>query len=195
MIVLIDNYDSFTYNLVQMMCEQGAEMEVFRNDAISLDEIVAMKPDGVVVSPGPCTPAEAGISTDVVKHFSGRVPLLGVCLGHQCIGAAYGARIVRADRIMHGKISMVGHQKGNLYRGMKNPFVAGRYHSLVVLKESLPDELVVDATTDEGEIMGMHHVEHKTYGVQFHPESVLTPGGKRLLRNFLQIVEREGVEE
>jgi anthranilate synthase component 2 len=189
MIVLVDNYDSFTYNLVQILASQGADLRVFRNDEITVEEIEAMKPDGIVVSPGPCTPAEAGISVDVVKAFSGKLPLLGVCLGHQSIGAAFGAVITNATYIMHGKTSKVEHDKGGLYRGMKQPFAAGRYHSLVIKRETLPAELIVDATSDDGEIMGMHHSAHPTYGVQFHPESVLTPGGKRLLRNFLQIVE------
>ncbi len=189
MIILIDNYDSFTYNLVQMMGSQGADIKVFRNDEIGLDDIEGMKPDAVVVSPGPCTPREAGISVDLIKRFSGRLPILGVCLGHQCIGAAFGATIGNADRIMHGKTSLIKHDDLPIYRGMKSPFVAGRYHSLAIVQDSMPDELVVNATSEDGEIMGIHHVEHQTYGVQFHPESVLTPGGKRFLRNFLQIVE------
>ncbi|MBL7115048.1 MAG: aminodeoxychorismate/anthranilate synthase component II [Kiritimatiellae bacterium] len=189
MIVLVDNYDSFTYNLVQILASQGADLRVFRNDEITVEEIEAMEPEGIVISPGPCTPTEAGISVDVIKAFSGRLPLLGVCLGHQSIGAAFGAVITNATQIMHGKTSKVEHDKGGLYRGMKQPFAAGRYHSLVIKRDTLPAELIVDATSDDGEIMGMHHSEHPTYGVQFHPESVLTPGGKRLLRNFLQIVE------
>jgi len=189
MLVFIDNYDSFTYNLVQALASQGAEIKVFRNDEITVDEMEELGPDGIVVSPGPCTPAQAGVSVDVVRRFTGKVPLLGVCLGHQCIGAAFGAEIVGAGRIMHGKTSSVTYKKTPLYRGLKQPFVAGRYHSLVIKKDSLPPELVVDATSDDGEIMGIHHVEHQTYGVQFHPESVLTPSGKRLLRNFLQLVE------
>ena len=191
MIVLIDNYDSFTYNLVQMMTSQGAEIEVFRNDEITVDEVMALKPSGVVISPGPCTPKEAGISLDLVKAVSGVVPLLGVCLGHQSIGQAFGGVVSSAKKIMHGKVSMVTHEKTDLYRGMKSPFPAGRYHSLSVEEDSLPDELIVDARTEDNEIMGFHHCEHQTYGVQFHPESVLTPGGKRLLRNFLQIVEKQ----
>ena len=189
MIVLIDNYDSFTYNLVQAMTSQGAEVKVLRNDVVSVAEVVALEPRGVVISPGPCTPAEAGISVDVVKACSGKVPLLGVCLGHQCIGAAFGAKIVNAERIMHGKVSPVKHDKSALYRGMKNPFPGGRYHSLVIMRDTVPEDFIVDATSDDGEIMGMRHKEHSTYGVQFHPESVLTPSGKRLLRNYLQIVE------
>ncbi len=189
MIVLIDNYDSFTYNLVQAMTSQGAEIDVYRNDVVSVEEIAALSPDGVVVSPGPCTPTEAGISVDVIKHFSGKVPVLGVCLGHQCIGAAFGATVANAQRIMHGKVSSVTHDDVPLYKGLRNPFPAGRYHSLAVMRDTLPPELVVDATCEDGEIMGMQHATHQTYGVQFHPESVLTPSGKRLLRNFLEIVE------
>lgn len=188
MIVLIDNYDSFTYNLVQMMSEQGGDLKVFRNDEISVDEVVGLNPAGLVISPGPCTPSEAGISVELIKRMSGKLPLLGVCLGHQSIGVAFGAVVSNAGRIMHGKVSMVSFQDADLYRGMKSPFQAGRYHSLAVMRDSLPAELVVDAESDDGEIMGMHHSTHPTYGVQFHPESVLTPGGKRLMRNFLQIV-------
>jgi anthranilate synthase/aminodeoxychorismate synthase-like glutamine amidotransferase len=189
MIVLIDNYDSFTYNLVQVMSTQGGDIKVFRNDEITVDQVVAMKPDGIVVSPGPCTPKEAGISVELIRKMSGIVPILGVCLGHQSMGVAFGAVVANAKRIMHGKISMITHDKSDLYRGMKDPFPAGRYHSLAIIKETLPPVFIVDATSEDGEIMGMHHREHKSYGVQFHPESVLTPSGKRLLRNFLQIVE------
>jgi len=148
-----------------------------------------MAPSGLVISPGPCTPREAGISVDLIRRFSGRIPILGVCLGHQCIGAAFGARIVGARRIMHGKVSSISHGEGPLYSGLKDSFPAGRYHSLAVLDESLPEELVPDARSEDGEIMGLHHRLHPTYGVQFHPESVLTPGGKRLLKNFLRIVD------
>lgn len=189
MIVLIDNYDSFTYNLVQAFASQGADLKVFRNDEITVAQVEALKPDGIVISPGPCTPKEAGISVDLIKRFSGKVPILGVCLGHQSIGAAFGGEISNAGRIMHGKVSMVTYEDSGLYRGLKNPFPGGRYHSLVIKRSKLPAELVVDATSEDGEIMGVHHREHPTYGVQFHPESVLTPGGKRLLRNFLQIVQ------
>jgi len=189
-IVLIDNYDSFTYNLVQMMADQGAELNVYRNDAVDVAGIEAMAPDGLVVSPGPCTPNEAGISVEVVRHFSGRLPLLGVCLGHQSVAAAFGATVSNADRIMHGKVSSVTYDETELYRGLDNPFTAGRYHSLSVVRDTLPAELIVDATSEDGEIMGMHHAEHPTYGVQFHPESVLTPAGAKLLGNFLGIVER-----
>jgi anthranilate synthase/aminodeoxychorismate synthase-like glutamine amidotransferase len=189
MILLIDNYDSFTYNLVQALSSQGAEVRVFRNDAITVDEVAAMKPDGIVISPGPCTPKEAGISVAVVKRLSGKLPILGVCLGHQSIGVAFGATVSNAKRIMHGKVSTIRHEKTDLYRGVKDPFPAGRYHSLAVIESTLPAELVADARSEDGEIMGLHHREHPTYGVQFHPESVLTPSGKRLLRNFLQLVE------
>ncbi len=189
MIVLIDNYDSFTYNLVQVMRGQGAEVLVYRNDAITVDEVLALQPQGIVISPGPCTPAEAGISVALIERVSGSLPLLGVCLGHQSIAVAFGATVHHAKRIMHGKTSPVQHEDTPLYRGMANPFPAGRYHSLAIIKETLPDCLVVDAWTEDGEIMGVHHVSHPTYGVQFHPESVLTPSGKRLLRNFKDMAE------
>jgi len=188
MIVLIDNYDSFSYNLVQAMSSQGSDIRVFRNDAVTVDEVESMHPDALVISPGPCTPNEAGISVELVQRLSGRIPLLGVCLGHQCIAASCGAGVSHAGQIMHGKISMVTHDGSALYRGLKNPFPAGRYHSLAVDKDTVPDIFQVDATSDDGEIMGMRHREHLTFGVQFHPESVLTPSGKRLLRNFLEIV-------
>ncbi len=189
MIVLIDNYDSFTYNLVQTLATIGAEVAVFRNDAIGVDEVGAMKPDAIVISPGPCTPKEAGVSVPVIRAYSGKVPLLGVCLGHQSIGAAFGATVSNARRIMHGKTSMVRHDNTPLYRGLGNPFPAGRYHSLAILRETLPPELIVEATSDDDEIMGIRHRDHCTSGVQFHPESILTPGGKILLKNFLKIVE------
>ena len=195
MIVLVDNYDSFTYNLVQMMAAQGADMRVYRNDAVTPDAIAAMRPAGIVISPGPCTPKEAGISVEAIRRFSGHVPILGVCLGHQSIGVAFGASVEGAKRIMHGKTSQVTHDRSALYRGIKSPFPAGRYHSLAVVRATLPPELVVDATSEDGEIMGMRHRDHPTYGVQFHPESVLTPSGKRLLRNFLQLVGEVGGTE
>lgn len=188
MIVLIDNYDSFTYNLVQMMAGQGADIRVFRNDAVTVDQVADMGARAIIVSPGPCTPREAGISVELIQRLSGTVPVLGVCLGHQSMGVAFGAVVSNARQIMHGKTSLVTYEETSpLYKGMKNPFQAGRYHSLAVLRETLPAELVVDAVSEDGEIMGMHHVAHRTYGVQFHPESVLTPTGKRLLRNFLLI--------
>lgn len=188
MIVLIDNYDSFTYNLVQIMASQGGDLKVFRNDDIDVAGVEALNPDGVVISPGPCTPNEAGVSVDVIKAFSGRVPLLGVCLGHQSIGVAFGGTVAGAQRIMHGKTSMVEHDESRLYKGMRNPFPAGRYHSLSIIEDTVPDCLEVVARSDDGEIMGISHKEHPTYGIQFHPESVLTPSGKRLLRNFLEMV-------
>lgn len=188
MIVLIDNYDSFTYNLVQMLCPLGAKMDVFRNDVVTVEEVGAMNPEAVIISPGPGTPEHAGISVELVRALSGRIPLLGVCLGHQAIGAAFGAKLSRAGRIMHGKTSMITHAGAGLYRGLKNPFVAGRYHSLALVREGFPPELIVEATSEDGEIMGLRHERHPTCGVQFHPESILTPGGKRLLRNFLELV-------
>jgi anthranilate synthase component 2 len=188
MILVVDNYDSFTYNLVQMMSALQADMKVFRNDEITLEQMEALSPDGIVVSPGPCTPAEAGVSVETIARFSGRIPVLGVCLGHQSLAVAFGGRICAAGRIMHGKTSMISHDDSPLYKGLKNPFPAGRYHSLAVDRASLPEELVVDATSEDGEIMGVHHRAHRTFGVQFHPESVLTPSGKRLLRNFIEIV-------
>ncbi len=189
MIVLIDNYDSFTYNLVQVMRGQGADIRVFRNDAITVEDVEALQPAGVVISPGPCTPAEAGISVALIQRMSGKVPLLGVCLGHQSIGMAFGATVYHAKSIMHGKTSPVTHEDTPLYKGMANPFPAGRYHSLAIIKETLPECLIADAWTEDGEIMGLHHISHPTYGVQFHPESVLTPSGKRLLRNFKDLAE------
>jgi anthranilate synthase/aminodeoxychorismate synthase-like glutamine amidotransferase len=191
MIILIDNYDSFTYNLVQVMMGQGADIQVFRNDETTIEAVIEAAPAGLVISPGPCTPKEAGISVKLIQKMTGKLPVLGVCLGHQSVAAAFGATISNAQSIMHGKTSMVHYEASPLYRGMKNPFPAGRYHSLSVVKETLPAELIVDAWTADGEIMGMHHVEHPTYGVQFHPESVLTPSGKRLLRNFQLLVENE----
>jgi anthranilate synthase/aminodeoxychorismate synthase-like glutamine amidotransferase len=189
MLLLIDNYDSFTYNLVQMMSAQGADIRVYRNDAITVAEAEALHPAALVISPGPCTPREAGISVDLVRAMSGRIPVLGVCLGHQAVATAFGGIVEGAGRIMHGKTSMVRYEDSPVYKGLPNPFPAGRYHSLAVRREGLPEVLVPDAESDDGEIMGMHHRDHPTYGVQFHPESVLTPGGKRLLRNFLRLAE------
>jgi anthranilate synthase/aminodeoxychorismate synthase-like glutamine amidotransferase len=185
MILMIDNYDSFTYNLVQYLRELGAQVEVHRNDRISIEEIRAMRPKRIVLSPGPCTPAEAGICCDVIRAFGPTAPLLGVCLGHQCIGAAYGGRIVRAARLMHGKTSPIHHDGQTLFAGLANPFEATRYHSLLIERESLPACLAVSAETAEGEIMGVRHRTHPVEGVQFHPESILTLAGKALLRNFL----------
>lgn len=189
MLAVIDNYDSFTYNLVQMMAAQGADLQVFRNDAITTAALAAMKPAGLVVSPGPCTPKEAGISVEAIRHFSGKIPVLGVCLGHQSLAVAFGGLVIGAKRIMHGKVSMVTHTDTPLYRGINSPFPAGRYHSLAVARDKLPQELIVDAESEDGEIMGMHHATLPVYGVQFHPESVLTPSGKRLLRNFMDITD------
>ncbi len=184
-ILMIDNYDSFTYNLVQYLGELGADVEVRRNDAITLDEVAARKPDGIVVSPGPCTPKEAGISVPLIERFQGTIPILGVCLGHQAIGAALGGAIVRAPRIMHGKTSPIHHDGRGVFRDLGNPFAATRYHSLVIERATLPAELEVSAWTAEGEIMGVRHRRLALEGVQFHPESILTLEGKHLLRNFL----------
>ena len=185
MLLMIDNYDSFTYNLVQYLGELGAEVEVRRNDAITLDEIAARRPEGIVVSPGPCTPKEAGVSVPLIERFKGEIPILGVCLGHQAIGAALGAEIVRAPRIMHGKTSPIHHDGRGVFRDLGNPFDATRYHSLVIDRATLPAELEVSAWTAEGEIMGVRHRRLPLEGVQFHPESILTLEGKHLLRNFL----------
>jgi len=187
MILLIDNYDSFTYNLVQRLGEidPGLDLVVVRNDQIALDEIEAMCPTRLIISPGPCTPREAGISNEVVARFGPRIPLLGVCLGHQCIGQTLGARVVRADRIMHGKTSWIHHDGRGVYRGLSNPFEATRYHSLLIQPGTLPDDLDVVAQTDQGEIMGVRHKQFPMEGVQFHPESFLTLEGTRLLENFL----------
>jgi anthranilate synthase/aminodeoxychorismate synthase-like glutamine amidotransferase len=182
---MIDNYDSFTYNLVQYLRELGAAVEVHRNDRIALEEIRAMGPERIVLSPGPCSPAEAGICCEVISAFGATTPLLGVCLGHQCIGAAYGGRIVRAARLMHGKTSPIHHDGRALFRGLPNPFEATRYHSLLVERATLPSCLAVSAETAEGEIMGLRHHSHPVEGVQFHPESILTQAGKALLANFL----------
>lgn len=190
MITVIDNYDSFTYNLVQYLAVLGAEIKVFRNDKVSVVEIESMQPMAIVISPGPCTPREAGISVDLVKKLSGTVPILGVCLGHQAIAAAFGAEITQAGQIMHGKTSMIEFCDSPLYAGIKSPALVGRYHSLVVRKDSLPPELVADASSEDEEIMGLRHKKHPTHGVQFHPESILTPCGKKLLKNFLRIVEK-----
>ena len=186
MLLMIDNYDSFTYNLVQYFGELGQEVVVHRNDQITIDRIEAMNPDHIVVSPGPCTPDEAGISLEAITHFAGRVPILGVCLGHQSIGQAFGGRIVKAREIMHGKTSMIEHQNEGVFSGLDNPFEATRYHSLVIEKASLPDCLAVTAWTDDGEIMGVRHRHLAVEGVQFHPESILTRHGHDLLKNFLQ---------
>jgi anthranilate synthase component II len=184
-VLMIDNYDSFTYNLVQYLAELGAEVMVRRNDAITLDEVAALAPDGVVVSPGPCTPREAGVSVPLIQRFAGQIPILGVCLGHQAIGAAFGGDIVRAPRIMHGKTSPIRHDGTGVFSGLPDPFAATRYHSLVIDPTTLPATLERTAWTDEGEIMGVRHRTAFVEGVQFHPESILTIEGKRLLANFL----------
>jgi anthranilate synthase component 2 len=185
MLLMIDNYDSFTYNLVQYFGELGEDVRVHRNDEISVADIEAMRPDRIVISPGPCTPNEAGISVPTIKAFAGRIPLLGVCLGHQSIGQAFGGRIVHAKQLMHGKTSPIHHADIGVFRGLPNPFTATRYHSLVIERESLPDCLEITAWTDDGEIMGVRHKMLAVEGVQFHPESVLTEHGHALLKNFL----------
>ena len=189
MILLIDNYDSFTYNLYQYLCELGADVEVARNDKISLEEIEAMAPQGIVVSPGPCTPKEAGISGEAVSRFGERLPVLGVCLGHQTIGYTYGGVVEQAPEIMHGKTSMVYHDGRGLYEGLPNPFEAIRYHSLIVNPESLPEFLEVTSRTEDGIVMGLRHKSLPVEGVQFHPESIMTRVGHDLLRNYLKRVE------
>lgn len=184
-ILMIDNYDSFTYNLVQYLGELGAEVTVYRNDALEVGDIAALDPAGIVLSPGPCSPAEAGISVDTVRAYAGRIPLLGVCLGHQAIAAAYGGKVVRAPEVMHGKTSEILHDDAGVFAGLPNPFEATRYHSLIVERSSLPAELAVTAWTEDGTIMGLRHRELDVEGVQFHPESILTGSGKDLLANFL----------
>lgn len=185
MILVIDNYDSFTYNLVQYLGEMGEELTVRRNDEITTDAVAAMSPDRIVISPGPCTPNEAGISVETILRFAGKIPILGVCLGHQSIGAAYGGDIVRAAKPMHGKTSLIHHDGTGVFTGLENPFVATRYHSLIIRRETIPDCLCVNAWTEEGEIMGVRHRDVPVEGVQFHPESILTKAGKTLLRNFV----------
>jgi len=187
MILVIDNYDSFTYNLVQYLGEMGQELEVFRNDKTDIGRIRSMSPERIVISPGPGRPDDAGISKDVIREFAGQVPILGVCLGHQCIGEVYGARIVRGCRIMHGKVSPVHHDGQGVFRGIPSPFTATRYHSLLIEPESLKPPLEVTARTEDGEIMGVRHVGKPVWGVQFHPESILTEEGKKLLRNFTEM--------
>jgi len=186
MIIMIDNYDSFTYNLVQYLGQLGAEVRVFRNDRIGLDEIGELAPEAVFLSPGPCSPKEAGITVEVIRTYHKEIPMLGVCLGHQAIGYAFGGKIVRAGRLMHGKTSQIRSDGKTIYRGLPNPFVAGRYHSLIMEKSSVPDCLMVTAETEEGEIMGVRHREYPVEGIQFHPESILTPNGKRIIKNFLE---------
>ena len=187
MLLMIDNYDSFTYNLVQYLGELGKDIRVFRNDKITIQEIEKMNPEKIVISPGPCTPKEAGISIELIQNFSGRIPILGVCLGHQSIGAAFGGEIIRAPRLMHGKTSIIYHDGKTIFEGLPNPFEATRYHSLLIKKETLPDCLEITAWTDMDEIMGVRHKGAIVEGVQFHPESILTKVGKDLLRNFLKL--------
>ena len=189
MLLMIDNYDSFTYNLYQYLSELGATVVTIRNDKTTIDEVSSMSPDGIIISPGPCTPGEAGISNQVIKSFGSHMPILGVCLGHQCIGEVYGATVDRADEIRHGKTSMVNHNNTGIFTGLPNPFEAIRYHSLEVYRDTIPDSLDVTAWTDQGMVMGLRHKEYPVEGVQFHPESILTPVGHDLLQNFLNLVE------
>ena len=191
MILMIDNYDSFTFNIVQYLGQMGEDVQVYRNDKITLDEIRKLNPQAIFLSPGPCTPREAGITVDVIREFHTSVPLMGICLGHQSIGYAFGGDVVRAARVMHGKVSPVHHDGKTIFAGLPNPFTAGRYHSLLVSSETLPDCLEISAQTAEGEIMGLRHKEYPVEGIQFHPESVLTPQGKRIIRNFLKYTGRK----
>ncbi len=187
MLLMIDNYDSFTYNLVQYLGELGQDLKVYRNNKITIAEIEKMHPDRIVVSPGPCTPKEAGISIETIKYFAGKIPLLGVCLGHQSIGEAFGGDVIRAPYLMHGKTSMIHHDGKTIFAGLPNPFEATRYHSLIIKRETLPPMLEISAWTEDGIIMGVRHKEFKVEGVQFHPESILTSAGKDLRRNFLKL--------
>ncbi len=191
MILMIDNYDSFTFNIVQYLGQMGEDVRVFRNDKITLDEINKLQPQAIFLSPGPRSPREAGITVEVVRNFYTSVPIMGICLGHQSIAFALGGEIIRAQRIMHGKTSMVRHDSKTIFAGLPNPFSAGRYHSLIVNKETLPACLEISAETEEGEIMGLRHKQYPVEGIQFHPESVLTPQGKRILKNFLQYTGRK----
>ena len=187
MLLMIDNYDSFTYNLVQYLCELGEKVVVYRNDKITLAQIHKLKPKRIVISPGPGTPEDSGISNQVIHELSGKIPILGVCLGHQCIGYVFGGKVSRARKIMHGKVSQIYHDKRGIFKGIDNPFPATRYHSLLVQKKLFPRNLEITAWTKDDEIMGLRHKNHKTFGVQFHPESILTTSGKQILKNFLQI--------
>jgi anthranilate synthase/aminodeoxychorismate synthase-like glutamine amidotransferase len=187
MLLMLDNYDSFTYNLVQYLGELGEVIEVYRNDQITVDEVAERKPDKIVISPGPCTPNEAGVSNEILRRFSGKVPILGVCLGHQCIGHVFGGEVVRAPRLMHGKTSMIHHDSKTIFAGLPNPFEATRYHSLIIRRETMPKCLEITAETDQGEVMGVRHRDVTVEGVQFHPESILTQSGKELLKNFLDL--------
>jgi anthranilate synthase/aminodeoxychorismate synthase-like glutamine amidotransferase len=187
MVLVIDNYDSFTYNLVQYLGEMGVAMQVHRNDQITLEDARQMRPERIVISPGPCTPLQAGLSNDLIRAFAGQAPILGVCLGHQCIGHVFGAKVDVNYRLMHGKTSPIKHNGRDLFAGLPNPFVATRYHSLVIVRETVPPCLEITAETDEGEIMGVRHREWPVFGVQFHPESILSEHGRDLLRNFLRL--------
>lgn len=191
MIVMIDNYDSFTYNLVQYLGELGEELRVFRNDKITIKELEELAPDFIMVSPGPCTPDEAGISLEVIRYFAGKIPVFGVCLGHQALAQVFGGKVIRAERLMHGKTSPVIHDEKTIFKGIPSPYQATRYHSLIVEKESLPECLEISAWTEEGEIMGLRHQELAVEGVQFHPESIITDHGKQLLQNFIQTYSKE----
>ncbi|HLD56514.1 MAG TPA: aminodeoxychorismate/anthranilate synthase component II [Candidatus Omnitrophota bacterium] len=190
MLLMIDNYDSFTYNLVQYLSEFGERVIVFRNDKISVAKIRKMKPKTIVISPGPGSPEDAGVSNDIIRELSGAIPILGVCLGHQCMGHVFGGKVVRAQKIMHGKTSQIFHNKKEIFQGIENPFSATRYHSLLVERKTFPDALELTAWTKDREIMGLRHKKHKTFGVQFHPESILTPSGKKILKNFLSIAKK-----
>ncbi len=187
MLLIIDNYDSFTYNLVQYLGEMNVEMQVHRNDQISLDQIHRLNPDRLLISPGPCSPRESGLSNEIIRNFSVRIPTLGVCLGHQCIGHVFGGNVIVNYRMMHGKTSLIRHNGKDLFAGMPNPFAATRYHSLVIERSSLPACLEITAETEEGEIMGVKHRQHPIWGVQFHPESILTESGRQILENFLKL--------
>jgi len=191
MILMIDNYDSFTFNIVQYLTQMGQDVRVYRNDKITTEDIAQLRPQAIFLSPGPCSPREAGITVAVVRRFYTKIPIMGVCLGHQSIGFAFGGEVVRAERIMHGKTSLVRHDNKTIFTGLPNPFSAGRYHSLIVKRETLPDCLEISAETDEGEIMGFRHREYPVEGIQFHPESVLTPQGKRIIKNFLKYTGRK----
>jgi para-aminobenzoate synthetase component 2 len=194
MILVIDNYDSFTYNLVQYLGELGEEVVVYRNDEIDLAGIEQLKPSHIVISPGPCTPNEAGISLSLIEHFKGVIPIFGVCLGHQSIGQAFGGEVIRAEKLMHGKTSQILHDEKTIFAGIPSPFTATRYHSLIVRRETLPDCLEISAETAEGEIMGLRHKEFAVEGVQFHPESIITENGLQILRNFLKRTVFDGVK-
>jgi len=194
MILMIDNYDSFTYNIVQYLGQLGVEVLVRRNDETSLEEIEDLKPEAIFLSPGPCSPKEAGITVDVIRHFHKTIPLMGICLGHQAIGYAFGGEVVRAERVMHGKTSPIINDGQTIFKGLPSPFTAGRYHSLIIEKSSLPSCLAVSAETEDGEIMAVRHRDYPVEGVQFHPESILTPQGKRIIRNFMDVAGMNGKE-